>query len=160
VAGWLGHRLRWGRPHRARARLRGEEELAVVELPSRRRRVRVRIGELHGAAGSDALVLVLRTPEIELRAAWRDDESSIVVERAAGRLRLKRSRRRRRPGSGSVRRDAGGDASTRTRERIGVDRTERARFLIDALEHPGLCDRDARLVLARARSLAGVLGEP
>jgi glucose-6-phosphate dehydrogenase assembly protein OpcA len=155
VAAWLGQRLRWGRPRRPRIRPappagtpRGAapahpDLLRVLEVSGRGRRVRLRIGETRP---SDDLVLLLRMPDFELRAALDEQASVVTAIIGAGRTRLRRGDERRGP--------RGGDRMTARREHIPVIARPLPALVVDALEHRGLCDRDQWPVLGRARELA------
>jgi hypothetical protein len=105
--------------------------------------VRLRLGETQGR---EALVLVLRTPEIELRAALAADETVASVTLGAGRLKLRRGGR---PGIPRGR--------SRAPETMGLKVKEPVSLVVDALKHPGLCDDDAAPVLERAIVLAAEL---
>jgi len=150
LAAWLGHRLRWGRPRRRRlmdgpVAAGAAEDLRVFEVRARGRRLRLRLGE---AREPEGLVLLLRAPEIELRVALAAEESVVTVALGAGRVRLRSGGR---PG---IRR-----GGSRAQERVELKIPQPADLIVQALEHPGLCDVDASPVLARAMELAAELSK-
>ncbi len=164
VAAWLGHRLRWGRPRRPRVSASDgagtsavgpaanggaggggrENGLRLLEVSGRGRRLRLRFGE---SQPPEDIVLLARTPDIELRAALNERDSLVHVVFGAGRARLRRD----------ARQGARSGGSPPRRERIPITVPSLAGLVVEALEHRGICDRDAQPVFARARDMAQAL---
>jgi hypothetical protein len=94
------------------------------------------------------LLLLLRTPDIELLVTLDERDAQVNLAFGAGRTRIKHRRQQgSRPGpSGPAR-----------RERVSIDIPSLASLVIDALDHRGRCDRDWLPVFARARELAAAL---
>jgi glucose-6-phosphate dehydrogenase assembly protein OpcA len=169
LAGWIAERLRWGRFRRiassrkpdARAGkiaagVAGDIDQGVIafEFGGRsRRQSRLRVGP--ASEGGEALVILLRSPESELRVALSVAEARAVIQSAPGRARISRapSRGRRRRGGGAPRLPRGGVR----RERIPVDVISPADAIVGALGHDGLCDPTAPVALARALEMAAAL---
>ncbi len=142
LAGWLGYRLHWGWPRRSAAPNPEGQNVQVLDLPARGRRIRLRFGP---ASEAESIALVLRAPTTELRVGLDSSESAAMINRGAGRMALNRSRRPRGPGS------------FKGPERIELEPPRPERLVVGALEHAGRCDRDVEPVLARARGLAEAL---
>jgi hypothetical protein len=182
LAGWIADRLRMGRPRQPRAPASGPAsapataagELAALDFPGRGRRIRLRLGP---APASESLVLVLRTPEMELRAAI-EPPSAVTAVFGPGRVRLLPPRGGERSGSdgqhGRRRRGGGGGRRAETRpggglhvwapsphERSVIEWASTANLIVDALGHGAFCDATAPRVLDRALEMAAVLiGRP
>jgi hypothetical protein len=115
----------------------------MLEVSGRGRRVRLRIGTTRSP---EDLVLLLRTPDFELRAALDEGAATVNVIIGAGRARLRdRNHRRRTPAGGGV---------TARRDHIPIVVPTLGALVVDALEHRGLCDRDQGPVFGRARDMA------
>jgi len=155
LAGWIADRLRMGRPRRARPRPGtggSGGEIDALDLPGRGRRVRVRFGP---APRGESLVLVLRTPDSELRAALApptpsesaagEMEARADITSGPGRLRLMGGRKG--PRSTVVR-----------REQSVIPWGSTADLIVDALGHGSFCDLTAPHILGRAFEMAAVLG--
>ncbi len=149
TAAWLGQRLRWGRPRRPRLAPGAPPSAVpaqpprVLEVSGRGRRVRLRFGTTQPP---EDMVLLLRTPDFELRAALDEGAAMVNVIIGAGRMRLReRDRRRGAPAGGG---------NTARREHIPILVPGLGALVVDALEHRGLCDRDQGPVLGRARDMA------
>jgi hypothetical protein len=166
LAGWIADRLRMGRPRVPRSPAGAENALAALDFPGRGRRIRLRFGP---APAGESLVLVLRTPDMELRAAIEPPAAASVVI-GPGRVRLlppggERSdgpRGRGRRGGGGKQSKARPGGSPRLwapspRERTAMEWGSTAHLIVDALGHGAYCDETAPRVLDRALQMAAAL---
>jgi Glucose-6-phosphate dehydrogenase subunit C-terminal domain/Glucose-6-phosphate dehydrogenase subunit N-terminal domain len=159
LGSWIADRLRMGRPRRARPRPGvGSEggEIDALDFPGRGRRVRFRIGP---APRGESLVLVLRTPDSELRASLAPPtpsepgsesepgelEARVDITSGPGRLRLMSGRK-------------GPRAIDIRREQSVILWAATADLIVDALGHGAFCDISAPRILGRAFEMGAALG--
>jgi hypothetical protein len=159
LGSWIADRLRMGRPRKARPRPGvGSEggEIDALDFPGRGRRVRLRVGP---APRGDSLVLVLRTPDSELRASLAPPtpaetrsesepgelEARVDITSGPGRLRLMGGRK-------------GPRARVIRREQSVIPWASTADLIVDALGHGAFCDVTAPRILGRAFEMAAALG--
>jgi glucose-6-phosphate dehydrogenase assembly protein OpcA len=159
TAAWLGQRLRWGRPRRPRGApgAAGAPAIAAtpepaapraLEVSGRGRRVRLRFGVTQPP---EDLVLLLRTPELEMRAALDEVAGMAHVILGSGRARLRDRNRR----GGSPK----GDGAPARREHIPIRTPALGTLIVESLEHRGLCDCDREPVFGRACDLAAAVSD-
>ncbi|HWN82703.1 MAG TPA: OpcA/G6PD domain-containing protein, partial [Candidatus Udaeobacter sp.] len=163
LGSWIADRLRMGRPRRARPRPGvgspevggGGGEIDALDFPGRGRRVRLRIGP---APRGDSLVLVLRTPDSELRASLAPPapaesesvsepgelEARVDITSGPGRLRLMGGRKGPRP-------------SVIRREQSVIPWAAPADLIVDALGHGAFCDVTAPRILGGAFEMVAAL---
>jgi hypothetical protein len=159
IGSWIADRLRMGRPRRARPRPgveSGGDEIDALDFPGRGRRVRLRIGP---APRGDGLVLVLRTPDSELRASLASpvtSESGSESERGELKARIDIT-----SGPGRLRL-MGGSKGPRPigirHEQSVIPWASTADLIVDALGHGAFCDVTAPRILGRAFEMAAALG--
>jgi len=158
LAGWIAERLRWGRLRRLAAAEGRDRSVVVFELGGRgRRAARLRIGP---ASAGEALVVLLRSAEEELRVALPVAEAAVVITSAPGRDRLAQPPSRGRKGRSGNRarsRRPFSFSSLVRRQRVPIDVIPPADAIVAALGHGGLCDPTAPVALARALEMAAAL---
>ena len=161
LAGWMAERLRWGHFRRlAQSRNGGGHACDIAgdvtgfEFGGRgRRQGRLRIGP---AGEGEALAVLLRSPDSELRVAIRADKPRVTIASGPGRARLQRAPITSGPGRKRRGRPRAPRSEVR-RQQMSIDVIPPADAIVGALGHGGICDPTAPVALVRALEMAAAI---